>query len=163
LTRRARLRSKRGCCLRSSTLLSASSLGSNGSAFPLRAEPFEAIASKGRSENSARAPVPLFAAYPPYWILETTNAPVAKVPLDGGAPVTLATAQAGTLGLAVDDRNVYWTNQLKLTGSVASVPKAGGVVTTIASGQIEPLDVVVDSTSVYWGTADGYVMKAAKP
>lgn len=98
-----------------------------------------------------------------YWILETTNAPVAKVPLDGGAPVTLATAQAGTLGLAVDDRNVYWTNQLKLTGSVASVPKAGGVVTTIASGQIEPLDVVVDSTSVYWGTADGYVMKAAKP
>jgi hypothetical protein len=43
------------------------------------------------------------------------------------------------------------------------VSKAGGEVTTIASGQVEPLDVVVDQTSVVWGTADGYVMKAAKP
>jgi hypothetical protein len=70
---------------------------------------------------------------------------------------------ARTLRCRREIDRVYWSNQLKLMGSVASVPKAGGVVTTLASGQIEPLDVVVDNTSVYWGTADGCVMKAAKP
>jgi hypothetical protein len=56
--------------------------------------------------------------------------------LCGPTPTVLATGQRGTVSLAVDDSNVYWTNQPwgdTTNGSVQRVALAGGTPTTLAS------------------------------
>lgn len=74
--------------------------------------------------------------------------------------VILADGQKGPQGLAVDGKNVYWTN--KYGGQVMAVPVNGGPVVTLASGQESPFGVAVNATHVYWTTfADpGAVMSA---
>jgi hypothetical protein len=92
-----------------------------------------------------------------------------KVPLGGGAAVTLASvgfdAREGGAWMTVDAHNVYWTDSDGLDGTVWSVPIAGGTPVMLACGQKYPLAIAVHGASLYWTDAgdpykhDGAVMK----
>ena len=45
-----------------------------------------------------------------------------KIALDGGAPTTVAAGQRSVVGIALDDTNVYWTNDGPC-GTVMKAPK----------------------------------------
>jgi hypothetical protein len=79
-----------------------------------------------------------------------------KAPLGGGSASVLAASSA--YEIALDDANVYWTDD---TGFVLAVPKAGGSYTQLATGQ-GPAGIAVDGTNVYYTTSDGTVWKVAK-
>jgi hypothetical protein len=80
-----------------------------------------------------------------------------KVPVNGGAATTLATAQGLPLGIALDTSSVYWINSG--SGNVMKMPLDGGTPVVLASGQDLPTELVVDATSVYWINRFGAVMK----
>ena len=71
-----------------------------------------------------------------------------KLPVDGSAPVTLASGADRALGIAVDGTSVYWTDER--SNSVLKVSAEGGSVTTLASEQNMPWSIAVDANSVYW-------------
>jgi hypothetical protein len=98
--------------------------------------------------------------------------PITKVPLGGGAPVSLASGY-GAAGLAVDATNVYWADSVRISVSgsgsttcppdggtcgpppglgadVMRVPIDGGPATTVTTGQVGAYAVAVNGTSVYW-------------
>jgi hypothetical protein len=91
-----------------------------------------------------------------------------KVPLDGGTPVTLASAPSGSVacGLALDATSVYWVTVTHTDNdpppiTVMKVPLDGGISTTLASiavsgayglGDHVRCALAVDSTNVYWTT-----------
>jgi hypothetical protein len=94
---------------------------------------------------------------------------IVKVPLDGGAPVSLATGY-GAEGIAVDATSVYWANSVSISVSgpgmacapdagpcdlppvlgadVMRAPLDGGTDTTVA--QEGSYAVAVSATSIYW-------------
>ena len=77
---------------------------------------------------------------------------IMKVPLAGGAVVTVAT-DLTPITLAVDATNLYWGNgDMSTPGSVMMMPLAGGDPTVLASGPgpLEPWRIAVDANSVYW-------------
>lgn len=76
----------------------------------------------------------------------TTDGIVGKVPLAGGAAVTLAATGSFIDSVAVDTTDVYWTSQY----GIARVPVGGGAVSTIATAQSNPSGLVVDANNVYW-------------
>jgi hypothetical protein len=88
---------------------------------------------------------------------------VMKAPLEGGTPVTLASAPMLTNRLVVDSVSAYWTTW---SGTVLKVPLGGGEVGTIASMEGAHNDgIAVDATSVYWagnfgGTTGDWVMRS---
>ena len=88
----------------------------------------------------------------------TTNGILARIPVDGGTPTTLATSVGAALQLAVDADRVYFFGP----GGLSAVPIGGGSVTTLAPGS-SPAGIAVDAHDVYWTeTAAGTVMKIAK-
>ena len=88
----------------------------------------------------------------------TTNGILARIPVDGGTPTTLATSVGAALQLAVDADRVYFFGP----GGLSAVPIGGGSVTTLAPGST-PAGIAVDAHDVYWTeTAAGTVMKIAK-
>jgi hypothetical protein len=74
---------------------------------------------------------------------------VMKVPLTGGAPTTVATAN-GPWDLTLDASNVYWTS----FDGVLSAPKSGGAATSLVgpSPTLPTAGIAVDSTNLYWGS-----------
>jgi hypothetical protein len=78
---------------------------------------------------------------------------VERVPAAGGPLVTLASARNYARGIAVDQNNVYWAEELT-NGLILQVPVGGGSVTTLASGQSMPSQIALDPTDVYWTTWD---------
>jgi hypothetical protein len=72
-----------------------------------------------------------------------------------GSGTTLASGQDAPLSIAVDSKDVYWTNSGN--GTVMKVPKDvdAGVPITLASGQASPQFLAVDPSNAYWTNVDG--------
>jgi hypothetical protein len=89
-------------------------------------------------------------------VYASTETSIVKVPIAGGAPVTLASAsQDGSLsGLAVSSDSVYWSESGETDGGsevqILSVPIAGGAVATIATASGFASALATDATSLYW-------------
>ncbi len=92
-----------------------------------------------------------------YWGDPTTSfnadtGDLGMTPLDGGAPVLLASSLR-TTGIAVDDTGLYWTNGKSFGGGDAAVlkmPLGGGTVTTLASSLQSANAIALDATNVYF-------------
>ena len=92
-----------------------------------------------------------------------TTSAIVRVPLGGGAAVTLAT-DYDVAGIAVDGVNVYWIDpydSVKWTPLPAegSSPIVGSTLTEDLAATIGP---VVDANAVYWGSGAS-IARIAKP
>jgi hypothetical protein len=98
---------------------------------------------------------------------------VNRVPKMGGGVEPVASTMRTLAALAVDDQNVYWsddpvspcTSPADQGYAIVSAPKAGGATVVFPfSGQLEPaLDIAVDGTHVYWVSGEkGGLRRAAK-
>jgi hypothetical protein len=74
---------------------------------------------------------------------------IMKVAIGGGTPVTLATKQDQPWGIAVDQANVYWTNNDG--GNTLQLSLGGGTPITLGTGSGLPHGIALDATTVYWG------------
>jgi hypothetical protein len=87
-----------------------------------------------------------------YWA-DFNGGAVAKVPLDGGTPVTIASSLKGPQSIAVDSSYVYWTSN---SGDVMRAPLSGGPPisligsTSPGTGIGYPYGIALDATSVYF-------------
>ena len=80
-------------------------------------------------------------------------------PIAGGTVTTLASSLSAPAAIAIDSKNVYWTNAGQLggdnlpapgTGAVLQVPIGGGTVVTLAKNEAIPLGIAVGNGTVYW-------------
>ena len=98
-----------------------------------------------------------------YWAYSAQDSGVSKVPLGGGATITMsASAQVfGPNGIAVNASHVYWSDGGP-NGSVKMRPLGADFEFEVVAGLPFPSDVALDATSVYWLNAgnNGRVNKA---
>ena len=73
-----------------------------------------------------------------YWAKVATGSPntwsIARVPIDGGPAVTLATVSGEVTALASDADHIYWEESGD--GTIKSIPKAGGDATVLVDGTL---------------------------
>lgn len=95
-----------------------------------------------------------------YWYDGSLN----TISKNGGAVTPLATGLGGVNEVAVDNANLYWTEESGTgAGAIQSVPKTGGAVTVLASGLpagstydvFAPRGLTLDANYVYWGEITG--------
>jgi hypothetical protein len=86
----------------------------------------------------------------------TNDQRIVAVPLDGGAPSTLAGAQQVS-DLAVDAQRLSWTTYwgVRVAGGndisdVAAIPLDGGAIQYLATGQLLPGSIVGNGSHAYW-------------
>jgi sugar lactone lactonase YvrE len=72
---------------------------------------------------------------------------IGKVPIAGGAVVSLAATHGGVTALAIDADSVYWTT---MDGDVVRLSKKGGAPEKLATRQGDAGCLAVDAASVYW-------------
>jgi hypothetical protein len=87
-----------------------------------------------------------------YWTSDRAGT-IMAAPIEGGAPVVLATGQVGAWGIAVSGGDLYWTRSIPFAvdaGTVQRMPLDGGTPETIASSQANPQDIATDGVRVYW-------------
>jgi hypothetical protein len=90
----------------------------------------------------------------------TSGLSLKRVPVSGGAVVSLAPTQSFRC-LAQDQDNIYWTDQGSGEGgSILTLAKAGGAVATLAATTGSAFQIAVDDTNVYW--VEDTVMQVAK-
>ena len=77
-----------------------------------------------------------------------------RIPLQGGAPETLASNLSSPGFLRIDNTNAYWASYYG--PGVLSVPLAGGTITTVLSGE-DPTDFAIKDGLIYWTSYDGGV------
>ncbi|MDB4955590.1 MAG: putative secreted protein [Myxococcales bacterium] len=65
-------------------------------------------------------------------------------------PQIIATDQADPHWIAVDDYNIYWTNETSQHGQVMQLSKVGGTPVALASDLPDPEELAVDGTGVYF-------------
>jgi hypothetical protein len=100
-----------------------------------------------------------------YWTNETVMGTVMSVPLDGGTPVTLASAQPLPSSIAVGATGVYWFNQGSgQAGTIMTVPIDGGSPIQLASTYFPSSAIAIDATYIYYwdylsGTSTTTLMK----
>jgi hypothetical protein len=75
---------------------------------------------------------------------------VLKIEKSTGLISVLAVDDLYPLGIAVDDRHVYYTRHHDSLGAVVRLPKEGGEPEVIAARQLRPASVHLTSTRVYW-------------
>jgi sugar lactone lactonase YvrE len=86
---------------------------------------------------------------------------VMKVPIAGGAAVTVASGQAGPGAVAIDGNTIYWANTIG--SSIVRANLDGSNATVLAVGQAGPRALALDGTHVYWTNyGAGTVTKAAR-
>jgi hypothetical protein len=89
-----------------------------------------------------------------YWVnqglgTDPTDGAVLRIPKAGGTAQKLAEGLTSPAYLAVDAKNVYWTNG---DGTVMVASKTGGDARVFADGQGGAWDIAVDDSGVYWTT-----------
>ncbi len=84
-----------------------------------------------------------------FWTEPPANG-VFRVPVAGGAAVTVATNQTAARGIAVDAVNVYWAANTAGTVSFLSKSTPAAAPAVNASGMSMPSEVALDPTDVYW-------------
>ncbi len=108
-----------------------------------------------------------------YWTIEAVDTQgqmilgatsVMQCPLFGcTTPIVLATNQSpdnwGTHGLAVDDTQVYWANEVDGNIVSCSIGGCGGTPTPIITGELAPASVVVKGGTLFWGSILGGTVK----
>lgn len=68
------------------------------------------------------------------------------------------------LGLTIDERDVFWTEEGEPFRAIRAAPKVGGVVRTLAEGRENPTQIISHGEFVYWleNTIRGGVVRARK-
>lgn len=90
-----------------------------------------------------------------YYISNTSAGPntgaVVKIPLAGGAPITLASSQPNPQAIAIDGSNVYWTG-----GDLMTLALTGGTPTSLFTGLgSNSFGLTSDGSSVFWTNSTG--------
>jgi hypothetical protein len=88
-----------------------------------------------------------------YWTRDKEGT-LLKVPVDGGAVVTLASGETRPTDIAIDATNVYFNSETQ----IMKVPIGGGTVTELATGA--PLNIALDGANVYWTVYEGNTQNA---
>jgi hypothetical protein len=71
----------------------------------------------------------------------------------GGTASEIAVHQKNPSSLAIDETNIYWTDDDPIDGSVLEMERSGSIVdapAVLATGRSHPRGLAVDGTNVYW-------------